>query len=180
MANAPASSPPSSPFSDLALFSFGSGFAIFVALLGWSDQIRGLRKETYELEGEFLKQYELTKAELRPVIRAETPDDQLHALTRLMQTNKLEADGIRLLPFFREWRKQHLSVEQMQSWKYGLTVALSLAFFASGVLLALGCPEIIAIVVPATLLTIIFVLIIWANLLEQRLHSTLNEMMERI
>ena len=29
-------------FSELPLFLFGSGLALFVALLGWSDQIRGV------------------------------------------------------------------------------------------------------------------------------------------
>jgi hypothetical protein len=178
--NASSTTAPASPFSDLSLFFFGSGFAIFVALLGWSDQIRGLTKETYELQGEFMKQYDLSKAELRPVIRAETPDEQLLAFTSLMQTQKLGADGVGLLPLLRAWRKQHLGVARMQSWKYGLTVALSLVFFVSGILLTLGCPEIITILIPGVLLAIIFALIIWTNILENRLHATLNEMMERI
>ena len=66
---------------------------MFVALLGWSDQIRGLTRETYELQTEFLKTYDLRKTELLPVLRASTADEQLQAFTALMQTNKLGADG---------------------------------------------------------------------------------------
>lgn len=171
---------PASHFSDLSLFLLGSGFAVFVALLGWSDQIRGLTRETYELQADFLKQYNLTKAELLPAIRAETADEQLQAFTALMQTNKLEAAGVRLLPLFRAWTQQHRRLDRMQSWKYRLTVALSLVFFAAGILVIFGCPEVIAIFPPAAVLASIFGLIIATNIAERRLHATLGEMMERI
>jgi aryl carrier-like protein len=171
---------PPKRFSDITLFLFGSGFAVFVALLGWSDQIRGLTRETYELQSEFLKTTNLTKTELLPVLRASTADEQLHAFTGLMQTNKLGADGVRLLPLLRNWRRHHGRLEQIQSWKYGLTVALSLTFFVCGGLVMAGCPDWIAALCPALVLMSLFVLIIVANVFERRLHSTLTQMMERI
>jgi len=184
VASPSASSPPqiaqaASPFSELSLFLFGSGFALFVALLGWSDQIRGLAKEIRELESEFLQKYNLSRGELIPAIIAKTPDEQLEALTVVMQSRKLSTvSSVRMLPLLREWHRVTDVLTLLQSWKYNLTIALSLICFVAGGLAAAHCDAMLLLIVPALLLTAIFALIIVVNFYESRLRKTLADMSE--
>lgn len=166
-------------FSDLTLFLLGSGFAIFVALLGWSDQIRGLAKETRELQSEFLRRHGLSRVELQPVLEAATPEEQLQCFTRLMPRLS-SASGVRLLPLLRDWHRQAKFLEKIQSWKYYLTVGLSFAFFCTGGLAAFQVSEVWLILIPATLIFFLFCLILAANVAEQALHQTLNKMTEHL
>ena len=49
---------------DLPTLLLGSGFALFVVLLAWGNQIREPRKETKHIEEEFRKEFHLQKEKL--------------------------------------------------------------------------------------------------------------------
>lgn len=164
--------------SDTTVFLFGSGFAIFIALLGWSEQIRGLRRETYQLQSEFLKTHGLRKADLLRAIRAQTADEQLRAFTAIMLTNKLSASAVQLLPVLRRWDTQNTRLERLQTWKYWLTVALAFVFFAAGVSSLARLGQAVSVGMPAVVLLVVFGLIIATNTAERKLHSTLNELLD--
>jgi hypothetical protein len=164
--------------SDTTVFLFGSGFAIFIALLGWSEQIRGLRRETYQLQSEFLKTHGLRKADLLRAIRAQTADEQLRAFTAIMLTNKLSASAVQLLPILRRWDTQNTRLERLQTWKYWLTVALAFVFFAAGGSSLARLGQAVSVGMPAVVLLVVFGLIIATNTAERKLHSTLNELLD--
>ncbi len=165
------------PFSDVPLFLLGSGFAIFVALLGWSDQIRGIARETRELQSEFLRQNRLRRSELQPVLDAATDEEQLLCFTRLMPRLG-SASAVRLLPLLRDWDRQAKRLEKVQSWKYYLTVVLSLLCFCCGVAALSGASPVPLLVIPGLVAAGIFGLIVAASIQEQELNKTLTKMAE--
>src|SRR5882762_4848259 len=124
--------PPESPqttgtethsFSEFTLFLFGSGVALFVALLGWSDQIRGFDKDTRELEKDFLTTTELDKQQFLSVIKAATSLDKLASLTAVMRSEKLKsADSVILLDIFKQWHEDWTHLQHVSNHKYNLTV----------------------------------------------------------
>jgi hypothetical protein len=128
-------------FSELALFLFGGGLGLFIALLGWSDQIRGLNKETKEVESEFLSSHHMTKSEFLPVVKPTSPEDQLVALTQLYQSRKLQTEpDFQVVRLFNEWNKNAAALESIHAWKYYLTVALTFSFFLGGIICVLVPP----------------------------------------
>jgi hypothetical protein len=159
-------------------FLLGSGFAVFIALLGWSEQIRGLRRETYQLQSDFLKAHGLRKADLLRAIRAQSADEQLQAFTTIMLANKLSAPAVKLLPILRRWDAENTALESLQTWKYWLAVTLALVFFTAGALSVTRISPAAIVVGPATVLLAVFALIIWTNTLERKLHATLNELLD--
>ncbi len=122
-------------FSELTLFLFGSGLALFVALLGWSDQIRGIDKDTRELENTFLTATGVDKRQFMSVIKASTPQAELKALTVVMCSGKLRNPNyVQLLDIFKTWHEDWTHLQHVSSHKYNLTIALTIAFLLSGIL----------------------------------------------
>ena len=136
---APANSPslePKESFSQLALFLFASGLAVFVALLGWSDQIRGIDKETRELENRFLEKTGIEKRDFLRVVKPESADQQLEALTEIVNAGRLKTKAA--VDFLRAFTKRTerspwSQIERLSVWKYNLTIALTIALFVSGI-----------------------------------------------
>ena len=67
----------------MPLFLFASALGLFVALLGWSDQIRGINKDTKELEARFLAETGSEKRDFLCVVKPKLPGEQLAALAKL-------------------------------------------------------------------------------------------------
>jgi hypothetical protein len=132
-ANSPSAEPKDS-FSQLTLFLFGSGLALFIALLGWSDQIRGIDKDTKELEHRFLEKTGIQKREFLDIVKPESPDAQLLALTQVMTTGRIKSkDSAELLRTFTAWNSQWSRIERLSAWKYNLTITLTSTLFVVGV-----------------------------------------------
>ena len=70
---------------DITTFLFGSAVALFIALLGWSEQIRTPHKETKELEQKFMEKKGITWDDLRATIRESTAAKKITAYTNLIE-----------------------------------------------------------------------------------------------
>jgi hypothetical protein len=122
-------------FSELTLFLFGSGLALLVALLGWSDQIRGINKDTREMEHKFLGTTKVDRRVFLSVVKPASPDEQLAALTEILTSGKLKTvAAVEVLQIFQTWHRNWTTLERLSVWKYRLSVILTYALFAAGVL----------------------------------------------
>lgn len=64
------------------------GFALLIALVGWSDQIRGTHERIWQKETAFLETYETNWYHLRKLIRPmenSRPEEQLRAILHLLK-----------------------------------------------------------------------------------------------
>jgi hypothetical protein len=174
-------------FSEFTLFLFGSGLALFVALLGWSDQIRGMTNDSRDLERQFLQATGLEKKQFKDVINAKGPNEALKALTVVMRTGKLKnANSVQLLTVFKDWNRDWNHLEQITNQKYNLTIALTISFFLSGIAtlymnpkagLAIGnficSDELMILLCPFVLMAILIGMIIYIAARERALRKLL-------
>lgn len=181
-------------FSELTLFLFASGVALFVALAGWSDQIRGIDKDTRELERTFLAGTGVSKKSFLSVVKAASPDDELTALTAVMAGGTLQnVDSIRLLGIFKNWHKDWKHLESVADVKYTLTVALTFSFFLSGLISLFTSPrqqfvvrgfvvrdELLLLLCPVILMTVILGIVIYSGFKEKALRSLLTKMTDMV
>jgi len=193
----PCPPPPAEPkgsFSQLTLFLFGSGFALFVALLGWSDQIRGIDKDTRELEKRFMEHTGIHRNQFHCVVRPESSDQQLEVLTDLVNAGKIKtADTVRLLRTFTNWKKEWSDIEQLSAWRYNLTLLLTLVLFVAGTASLFTTPtgkvhffgfavrtEMLLLTLPMTFVVLLFAVISLSARKEKALRKLLNSISEKV
>lgn len=181
-------------FSQLTLFLFGSALALFIALLAWSDQIRGIDKDTKELEQRFLAKTGIDKSDFLDIVKPESPDEQLVALTQVVNAGRIETkDSAEVLRTFPDWHKQWLKLERLSGCKYNLTIALVITLFLAGLASLFTTPihavhlgstsirvEMLLLVLPMSLIGVLLGIIIWSAQLEKTLRSLLNSMSDRV
>lgn len=173
-------SDPAAAASDLVLFFLGSGFGLFVALLGWSDQIRGLTRNVRELERETHKRHPLTREDLKQLRNTNDANERLVILAQLFLDRKFSnPNTARLIPLFDKCETLLPRLDRLSEGKYRLTVALAVVLFLAGAAAA-AMPSISSwLLLPPTLLVIaIFVLIIVGNARERQVHAVLTELLE--
>jgi len=184
---------PEESFSQLTLFLFASGLGLFIALLGWSDQIRGIDKDTKDLEERFLKKTKINKGHFVEITRPESPDDQLVALTQAVNDGKITSKvSVQVLQAFAAYVSKWSSLETLSDWKYNITVALTIALFVAGTGSLFTTPtsrvqlfipirvELLILILPMTLIGILLIIIIWSARKEKELRSLLNSMSDMV
>lgn len=192
----PAPSDAKGSFSELTLFLFASGLALFVALLGWSDQIRAIDKDTKEMESCFLEDTGMKKRDFLRIIKPESADEQLVALTEMVSAGKFKTkDSVQLLHKFTKWEREWSDgwpyLERLTTLKYNLTITLTIALFIAGTVSLFTTPteklrlcglhvriEMLVLMVPMTLVAILLVIIICVAKREKALRTLLNSMAE--
>ena len=181
-------------FSELTLFLFGSGVALFVALLGWSDQIRSINKDTRELEERFLAATKINRRVFLSVVKPDSPDDQLAALTEILASGKPKtAAAVEVLKIFKTWHEKWTNLETLSAWKYRLAVALTYVLFAAGLLSLLVDPHVdisvshfrvrallVILVFPMVGILAILTIIAVANYKEAYFRELLNSISEKV
>jgi hypothetical protein len=181
-------------FSQLTLFLFGAGLALFIALLGWSDQIRGIDRDTKELEDRFLARTQINKQDFRDIVKPKSPDEQLRALTQVMTSGRINTnDSAELLRTFHTWNGQWLAIERLSAWKYNLTMSLTITLFLAGVVSLFTNPtqkipivfgavrtEMLLLTIPIILIGTLLLLIICSARREKRLRELLESMSDKV
>lgn len=181
-------------FSELTLFLFGSGVALFVGLLAWSDQIKGMDKDTRELESNFLSVTKLDKKQFLSVVKAPTPQAELKALTEVWRTNLLvKPNYVSLLGIFKDWYREWNHLQRVSSYRYNLTIALTITFFSSGILslhsnpnrcLAFGHffvrEELLILLCPSLIMCILMGMMIYSTSKEKALKDSLIQISELV
>jgi len=185
---------PTESFSQLTLFLFGSGLALFIALLGWSDQIRGIDKDTKELEKRFLAETKIDKQDFLSIVKPKSPDDQLVALTQVMTSGRISTDdSAELLRTFHTWNGQWSAIERLSSWKYNLTLTLTIMLFLTGLislftnstqriqtLFGSVRTEIALVSVPMLLVGLLLIIIICSSRREKMLRNLLESISDKV
>jgi hypothetical protein len=187
-------SEPRESFSELTLFLFASALALFVALLGWSDQIRGIDKDTKELEARFLEETGIEKRDFLCVVKPKVPGEQLATLTKLMNSGRIQSKvKVNLLSAFKAWNKEWSRLERLSVRKYYLAVALTMAFFFCGVISLFTHPssqirlhffsvrcEMLVLALPMTLVAILLGIIIDGSRRENALRALLDSIADEV
>ena len=187
------STEPKESFSQLALFLFASGLALFIALLGWSDQIRGIDRDTKELEQRFLEKTGIDKRDFLDIVKPGSADEQLVALTQVMTAGGIKTkDSAELLRTFTTYISQWSRLERLSTWKYYLTITLTIALFVAGIASLFITPtqqvrlfvsmraEMVVLILPMTLIGLLLGIIICSAHREKGLRSLLNSMSDMV
>jgi hypothetical protein len=192
-ANSPSTEPKES-FSQLALFLFASGTAFFIALLAWSDQIRGINQDIRELEKRFLDGTGIEKRTFLRIVKPESPDDRGSALLEVVGAGRIKnKDAAEVLQIFTKWNKQWSGIESLSAWKYYMTIALTIVLFVVGVaslttnssqqvkVLSIQCKVEMLLLIPlAMLVALILVIIICIAKRENGLRSLLKSVSDMV
>lgn len=120
-------------FSQLTLFVFGAGLALFIALLAWSDQIRGIDTDIRDLERRFLEDTGIEKSTFLHIVKPQSPDDRGVALLEVINAGRIKSgDSAKVLKIFTDWNKQWLRIERLCTAKYYVTIMLTAGLFVIG------------------------------------------------
>jgi hypothetical protein len=128
---------------DISNILLGTGFALFIALLAWGDQIRKPRKDVAELEESFRKEFDLKKKVFNPLLR--TSDDksndspkysffeQTKAMVGVIGNKKLKGENVKLLSRFKELNVIRNDLEKKYNYRYLLTLYFLIVLFVLGI-----------------------------------------------
>jgi len=185
---------PKETLSQTSLFLFGSGVAFFIALLAWSDQIRGINQEIRELEKRFMESTGIEKRTFLNIVKSESPDDRGLALLEVVSSGRIKnKDSAELLQIFTTWNKQWSSIESLSIWKYYMTISLTISLFVVGFLSLIVSPsqqnsffstqgriDVSLMIPPALLVASILVIIICIAKRETELRSLLKSVSDMV
>ena len=180
---------PKKAFSELTLFLLASGVALLIALLAWSDQIRGINQDIRELEKRFLAGTGIEKRTFLRIVRPESPDDRGEAIIELISAGRIKnKDSAEVLQIFTKWNKEWSRIESLSAWKYNMTIALTITLFVAGVASlfitsgqsAQGTVEKLILIPPAALVALILVIIICIAKRENGLRSLLKSVSDMV
>ena len=117
-------------------FLIGAGFALVIALLAWSDQIRNLHHETLELEKEFSRNRNLDLRSMRLIIRSERkPAKRITAINELLNHSKLKSTAD--VGFISELISININrnkLDDLYKLKYLLVIIITHVLIFSGVI----------------------------------------------
>lgn len=184
---------------EITLFLIGSGMALFIALLGWSYQIRHPQKEVQELEEEFRRKWRLKRKELKPILKAGkiyerdvqlSFFEEIKAIAGVMSKVKDRRD-IKLIGTFKKSKVLIERLEHLYDTKYKLTILLTalllgagfLSFFVGSAPLTLDFKSYVLdtqwntvfFILPFLLILFILVEIIKINKVEEDFKKTIKE-----
>ena len=185
---------PGKAFSELTLFLFGSGLALFIALLGWSDQIRGINRDTRDLETRFLQTTGIQKADYLSIVKPTSPEERLAAITEIMASGKPKTVAhVEVLKIFTEWHGAWTKLEALSVWKYRLAVILTWTLLLAGTVSLGTYPgsaisvslfririDFLILAAPVILVMAILVIMSIANHRESHFLELLSSLTERV
>lgn len=116
---------------------FGSAIALLIALLAWSDQIRGLHKETLEAESTLLTVRGINWKIIKRLLRKkEEPDVILAELNNMLNKGSSQnLNDLQIILNFRKLDHRLQYLELLNDLKYYLVIVLTALFFISGIIL---------------------------------------------
>jgi hypothetical protein len=115
-------------------FLIGTGIALLMVLIGWSEQIGNLHKDTMEVEKEFSNDRKVKWSKIRPLIRSNsTPEQKLKALNIIVEeSNFQDTKDIDIMGKLSELDEKRCQLESLYNIKYILILCLTSLFFISG------------------------------------------------
>jgi hypothetical protein len=115
---------------------FGAGIALLISLLAWSDQIRGLHKETLEAEQILLENRKINYREIKKLLRKnEPPEVILNKLSEVIKKDSTEnIIDLELILKYRNLDRKLQNLELLSNLKYYYIIGLTACFFISGII----------------------------------------------
>lgn len=111
----------------------GSGLAILLGLLAWSDKIKSWHKETMEAEKEFCNKRKIDWNQIRELTRGESSEKKLLALSKLLNTKSIkDKKEVEIIDQFSSLSNKRDRLKKLYSVKYALVIILAFLFFISG------------------------------------------------
>lgn len=119
-------------------FLLGSGFAVIIALLSWSDRIKDLQRETHEIESEFAKERKTTLRKIRAIFSQQQEIsllERIDLLTSLFKRSSPETEikiTVEVVTSFQKLAKMWEKLENYLQWKFKLVVYIGYYLIISG------------------------------------------------
>ena len=126
---------------EISTLFWGSGFALFIAMLAWGNRIREPRKDVKELEILFIKNFETDKRTIRPLIKEsyeslkkspiEGFPDTIDSLVGIM--DKIEnKEDVEVIEKFKRVDKLRKTLENFYKIRYLSSLLLTFFFILFG------------------------------------------------
>ena len=121
-------------------YLLGYGFAIVLALLSWSDKIKDLQKETYEIENEFARERGSSFIKIRVILSQQkgiSLNERIQSLTSFLKKIDSKSDINKTLAIINEFRKlfeARVKLENYIKLKFKMIICLAFYFIISGVI----------------------------------------------
>jgi hypothetical protein len=130
--------------TDFTTIFLGSGFALFIAILAWGDQIRSPRKEILRLEDIFREKFNLSKKNINPsllkgynIIKEASQSSfliQTQAIIEILNSEKLGSYDRQLLKDSLELQNLRKGLENFYNKRYLLTILTTIVLLILGIL----------------------------------------------
>jgi len=126
---------------DLMSFFYGTGIALFIALIAWGDNIRKPGEEVLSIEDKFRNILKLKKAETIPLLRESSKynfSKQMETIAYLWEKD-FKGKDLQLLSEIKELHKKRSSLDSIYDFRYLLVFFITiLSFFFGGLSLLIG------------------------------------------
>lgn len=162
-------------------FLIGTGIALLLVLIGWSEQIKSWHKDTREAERDFSRERNIKWNKIRPLLRTNTSAiKKLKALNALLKEKSLqEVQDVNIIGKFISLDKKRAEIESLYKIKYRLIFALTISFFLSGIINYFIADnsriKILIVQIPGDFFAIFFCMLFSVCLLCFNSHLTNNE-----
>ena len=115
-------------------FLIGTGIALLMALLAWSDSIRGWHKETLEAEKKFYDERNIKGIQIKSLLRSNSvASEKLVMLASLLNSNAItENTDIDFINRFNHLDTMRNRLSRCYSVKYIMVILLAFFFIVSG------------------------------------------------
>lgn len=161
-------------------FLLGAGFALIVVLSGWSSQITSKRKETRELEREFLGKAKIKNKEYKKIVdKKNFTKDSFFLLIDFIYS-ETEEENIELFEKIKKIKEKIPKLNKKYSNRFWTLVFFSISLFITGGF-SYFSPENYKVI--AFIPNIVFIIIIFFNListyiLENKYNGEISEAIE--
>jgi hypothetical protein len=148
---------------DLPLFLLGSGFALFIGLLAWADQIRGVTKDTHDVLERYLQRVKVPYDLFKEYQRAK-PENQLMVFMKIARAADFQTgEDVKAVERFNKWISLLDRLTSMVRRKFWVSLFLMVSLMVSGAAAALftdrsALSVCLILLAPATLFAFVVVL----------------------
>jgi len=166
---------------DIEGYLLGSAFALLIVLLGWANQITTKKKETKDLEAEFLKKGKIKLTDYKKIIDEKgSTEDSFKALVDFLYSKK--TDNASIFEFISSLKKDLNLLDKKYYYRFWILFGLSLSLFITGILaIFIEKKYKVYLLIP----NIIIVSLVYINLiriynLENRYNKNIHRVMEKL
>ena len=146
------------------------------------------------MEDRFLAQTGIDKRDFLSVVKPKVQGEQLLALAKLLREGRIQSKTkVDLLPTFKSWYREWSTLERLSGLKYGLAIALTIAFFLAGLTSLFTHAgdrirvrhfavrsEMLVLTLPLALVAVLIGIIIYESKRERALKAYLDSLADKV